>query len=176
MAGLTRPSSDEQSLGRADSRRWMAASGGGHGENWMEFVMPYDPNNIFAKILRGEIPCVKIYEDVRTLAFMDVMPQAEGHTLVIPKDPAENIFDLSPGGTAALIATTQLVAKAVKKALACPGLMLIQFERRGRRPEREARPLPHHPAHRRDRPEVPRARNGGPKLLEPIAAKIRAAL
>ena len=58
--------------------------------------MAYDDNNIFAKILRGEIPCVKVFEDDKTLAFMDVMPQAEGHVLVIPKEPAENILDLSP--------------------------------------------------------------------------------
>jgi histidine triad (HIT) family protein len=73
--------------------------------------MPYDRSNIFARILRGEIPCVKIYEDDRTLAFMDVMPQAEGHTLVVPKEDAESIFDLSTEGAMALIATTQKVAQ-----------------------------------------------------------------
>jgi histidine triad (HIT) family protein len=138
--------------------------------------MPYDPNNIFAKILRGEIPCVKIYEDARTLAFMDVMPQAEGHCLVIPKDQAENIFDLSPGGTAALIATTQLVAKAVKKALACPGLMLVQLNG-----EAAGQSVQHVHFH-----IIPRTAGidlkfharemADPKSLEPIAAKIRAAL
>ncbi len=56
--------------------------------------MAYDQNNIFAKILRGEAPCFKVYEDDMTLAFMDVMPQVEGHTLVIPKFPAEDLFDL----------------------------------------------------------------------------------
>jgi len=89
--------------------------------------MTYDPNNVFAKILRGEIPSAKVYEDERTLAFMDVMPQAEGHTLVVPKEPAENIFDLTPEGTAALIRTTQKVARAVKKALDTPGVMLAQL-------------------------------------------------
>lgn len=89
--------------------------------------MAYDPNNVFAKILRGEIPSVKIYEDDKTLAFMDVMPQADGHTLVIPKEPAENIFDLTPEGAAALIQTTQRVAKAVKNALSPPGVMLSQL-------------------------------------------------
>jgi len=138
--------------------------------------MPYDPTNIFAKILRGEIPCVKIYEDHRTLAFMDVMPQADGHVLVIPKDPAENIFDLSPGGVAALIATTQLVAKAVKKALACPGLMLVQLNG-----EAAGQSVNHVHFH-----IIPRsagidlkfhAREMVPAAsLEPIAAKIRAAL
>ena len=89
--------------------------------------MAYDTNNIFAKILRGEVPSVKIYEDDKTLAFMDVMPQAEGHTLVIPKEPAENIFELSPEGAAAMVRTTQKVANAVKKGLDAPGIMLFQL-------------------------------------------------
>jgi len=89
--------------------------------------MAYDSNNIFARILRGEIPAVKVYEDARTLAFMDVMPQADGHTLVIPKEPAENLFDLSPAGAAAMMATTQKVAKAVKKGLNVPGIMIAQL-------------------------------------------------
>ncbi len=89
--------------------------------------MPYDPNNVFAKILRGEIPSVKVYEDAHTLAFMDVMPQADGHVLVIPKENAENIYDLSPEGAAALVKTTQKVAKAVKKGLGVPGLMVAQL-------------------------------------------------
>ena len=89
--------------------------------------MAYDPNNVFAKILRGEIPSVKVYEDDKTLAFMDVMPQTDGHVLVIPKENAENIFDLSPEGAAALVKTTQKVAKAVKKGLGVPGLMIAQL-------------------------------------------------
>jgi histidine triad (HIT) family protein len=89
--------------------------------------MAYDSNNIFAKILRGEVPSVKVYEDDKTLAFMDVMPQADGHTLVIPKESAENIFDLSPEGAAAMVKTTQKVAKAVKKGLDAPGIMLFQL-------------------------------------------------
>ena len=138
--------------------------------------MAYDPNNIFAKILRNEIPCVKIYEDARTLAFMDVMPQADGHALVIPKDQAENIFDLSPGGVAALISTTQLVAKAVKKALACPGLMLVQLN--GEAAGQSVNHVHFHiiprtagidlKFHAREMVDA--------KTLEPIAAKIRAAL
>ena len=89
--------------------------------------MAYDANNIFAKILRGEVPSVKVYEDDKTLAFMDVMPQADGHTLVIPKEPAENIFELSPEGAAAMVRTTQKVAKAVKKGLEAPGVMIFQL-------------------------------------------------
>lgn len=89
--------------------------------------MAYDSNNVFAKILRGEIPSIKIYEDAKTLAFMDVMPQSDGHTLVIPKEAAENIFDLSSEGAAALMATTQKVAKAVKKGLNAPGIQITQL-------------------------------------------------
>jgi len=89
--------------------------------------MAYDTNNVFAKILRGEIPSVKVYEDEKTLAFMDVMPQADGHVLVIPKENAENIFDLSSDGAAALVKATQKVAKAVKKGLGVPGLMVAQL-------------------------------------------------
>ena len=89
--------------------------------------MAYDTNNIFAKILRGEVPSVKVYEDDKTLAFMDVMPQADGHTLVIPKEAAENLFELSPEGAAAMVQTTQKVAKAVKKGLDAPGIMLFQL-------------------------------------------------
>ena len=92
--------------------------------------MAYDNSNIFAKILRGEVPSVKVFEDDKTLAFMDVMPQADGHTLVIPKEPAENIFELSPDGAAALIKTTQKVAKAVKKGLDAPGIMISQLNGR----------------------------------------------
>ena len=89
--------------------------------------MAYDPNNVFAKILRGEIPSVKVCEDAKTLAFMDVMPQADGHVLVIPKEPAENIFEVSPEGAAAMMATTQRVAKAVKKGMGAPGIMIAQL-------------------------------------------------
>lgn len=89
--------------------------------------MAYDPDNIFARILRGEIPCVKVHEDDKTLAFMDVMPQAEGHTLIVPKEPAENLLDLSEDGAKALIAATQKVARAVKTALNAPGIHIMQL-------------------------------------------------
>jgi histidine triad (HIT) family protein len=91
--------------------------------------MSYDKGNIFAKILRGEIPCVKVYEDNKTLAFMDVMPESEGHVLVVPKEDAENILDLSAEGLAAMMATTQKIAKAVDKALQPAGILLKQYNR-----------------------------------------------
>ncbi len=89
--------------------------------------MAYDNNNIFAKILRGEIPCNKVYEDEHTLAFMDIMPQADGHTLVITKEPAETILDLSPAAAAAWIHTVQKVSAAVKTAMAVEGFVLMQL-------------------------------------------------
>ncbi len=89
--------------------------------------MSYDNENIFAKILRGELPCLKVYEDDQTLAFMDIMPQATGHTLVIPKSPATTIFDLNAAAAADLIVKVQLVAKAVKTAMNADGITLFQL-------------------------------------------------
>ncbi|MGI9308312.1 MAG: HIT family protein [Gammaproteobacteria bacterium] len=89
--------------------------------------MSYDENNIFAKIIREEIPAHKVYEDDNSLAFMDVMPQSEGHTLVIPKAAASNLFDLDPGSVASVMQTTQHVAKAVFSAFSPDGLMLNQL-------------------------------------------------
>lgn len=90
-------------------------------------AMAYDTNNIFARILRGEIPAHKVFEDEHTLAFMDVMPQADGHTLVIPKAAAADLFALPPDALAATILTTQRVARAVKKAFDAPGIMVAQL-------------------------------------------------
>jgi len=89
--------------------------------------MTYDNDNIFAKILRNEIPCIKVYEDEHTLAFMDIMPQAEGHTLVIPKESAVTIHDLSDEGAINLIKKVKLVAAAVKKGLDADGITLFQL-------------------------------------------------
>src|ERR1700754_851466 len=91
--------------------------------------MSYDKSNIFAKILRGEIPSVKVFEDNKTLAFMDVMPEAEGHVLVVPKEAAQDVLDLSAEGLAAMMATVQRVAKAVDKALEPDGIQLKQYNR-----------------------------------------------
>jgi histidine triad (HIT) family protein len=88
--------------------------------------MAYDPQNVFARILRGELPCTPLFEDQYTLAFMDLMPQTEGHALVITREPAETLFDLSPEGAAACIRTTQRVAAAVKRAFDAPGIMITQ--------------------------------------------------
>jgi Diadenosine tetraphosphate (Ap4A) hydrolase and other HIT family hydrolases len=87
----------------------------------------YDNNNVFAKILRGEIPSVKLYEDADTLAFMDVMPQAPGHLLVIPKVPSRNILDADPAVLAKLIPVVQKLAVAAKKAFDADGVFVAQF-------------------------------------------------
>ena len=89
--------------------------------------MAYDENNVFAKILRGELPCIELYEDKKTLSFMDAMPQTDGHALIVPKYKAENMLELDPEFASGLILTTQKIAKAVKKAFDCPGIFIAQL-------------------------------------------------
>ena len=89
--------------------------------------MAYDNSNVFAKILRGELPAQKVYEDAETLAFMDIMPRCEGHMLVIPKTPARNILDANPTQLAACIRTVQKVSAAAMKAFGAGGITLQQF-------------------------------------------------
>jgi histidine triad (HIT) family protein len=89
--------------------------------------MTYDTNNIFAKILRGEIPCHKIYEDEHTLAFMDVMPQVDGHCLVVPKAPSRGLLDADPKTLALVMAVIQKVATAVVKAMGADGFQIRQY-------------------------------------------------
>ena len=138
--------------------------------------MAYDNNNIFARILRGEIPAVKVFEDAKTLAFMDVMPEADGHVLVVPKEAAEDILSLSPEGLSAMMATVQKIAKAANKALAPDGILIKQYNRAAAGqsvfhihfhviPRWEGATLAPH-----GKAMVEAAR------LEPIAAKIRSAL
>lgn len=89
--------------------------------------MDYDHNNIFAKILRGEIPCHKVYEDDHVLAFMDVMPQVDGHCLVIPKTPSRNLLDTSDATLAAVMPAVRKVAAAAMKAFGKAGCQIRQF-------------------------------------------------
>jgi histidine triad (HIT) family protein len=90
-----------------------------HGASDREATMPsYDPANVFAKILRGELPCHKVYEDDRAFAFLDIMPRAPGHTLVIPKAPARNILDVAPDDLAYVMAIAQKIAKTALKIFA----------------------------------------------------------
>ena len=87
----------------------------------------YDPNNIFAKILRGELPCHKIYEDERAFVFLDIMPRAPGHTLILPKAPARNVLDVPPDDLAHVIKVAQKVAKAAMTAFDADGITIQQF-------------------------------------------------
>jgi histidine triad (HIT) family protein len=87
----------------------------------------YDQNNIFAKILRGEIPCHKVYEDYKALAFLDIMPRAPGHTLVIPKAPARNILDVAPDDLAHVMKLAQKIAQVSVRVFGADGVTLQQF-------------------------------------------------
>lgn len=89
--------------------------------------MSYDVDNIFAKIIRGDAPAIRVYEDAKTLAFMDIMPQADGHVLVVPKEAAETLMDLSVVGAHACIATTRRIAIAVRWAVAQPDVFISQM-------------------------------------------------
>jgi len=89
--------------------------------------MSYDNDNIFARILRGELPCHKVYEDADTFAFLDIMPRSDGHLLVIPKTPARNLLDASPGQMAAVMATVQKLSRAAMQAFGADGVTLQQF-------------------------------------------------
>jgi histidine triad (HIT) family protein len=136
----------------------------------------YDPNNVFAKILSGDLPSHKVYEDDRALAFMDVMPRSDGHVLVIPKKQARNILDVPPEELGYVIGVVQTVAKAVKKAMGADGLTVQQFnEEAGGQvvfhlhfhivPRKKGQPL---------RPQTGEMEN--PEVLAVNAEKIKAAL
>jgi histidine triad (HIT) family protein len=139
-------------------------------------MTPYDPDNIFGKILRGEIPAHKVYEDEHSLAFMDVMPQGEGHTLVIPKAPSRGLLDAEPQTLTAVIGTVQRVGRAVKAAFKADGLTLFQYNEPAG--GQTVFHLHFHLVPRHD--GVPLKRHEGgmadPAVLAEHAARIRAAL
>lgn len=138
--------------------------------------MSYDTNNAFARILRGEIPCIKIAETDAALAIMDIMPQAEGHVLIIPKAPAVEIFDLPDEALSAAMTLARRVARALRAALRPDGLFVGQFNGAA-----AGQTVPHVHVHL-----IPRwsgvemklhAREmADPAALEATAQKIRAAL
>jgi len=138
--------------------------------------MAYDSNNIFARILRGEAPCIKLCESDTTLTIMDVMPQSDGHVLVLPKEAAVEIYELSPQAGAECIGAVQRIAAAVRRALAPDGLLIAQFNGAA-----AGQTVPHVHFH-----VIPRwagqelrlhAREmAPPEKLEELAAKIRRAL
>lgn len=101
-----------------------ACAAGKHGRNTMT---AYDSGNVFAKILRGELPSQTIYQDERTIAIMDIMPRADGHCLAIPRAPSRNLLDIAPDDLAALIKTVQIVGTAAKQAFGADGLTVQHF-------------------------------------------------
>ena len=111
----------------------------------------YDPQNIFAKILRGELPCHKVYEDDKVLAFLDIMPRAPGHTLVLPKAPARNLLDVKPDDLAAVAVAAQKIANAAMKVFAADGITRPAVQRGRRRPGGVPPAHAHHPAQGRRR-------------------------
>jgi histidine triad (HIT) family protein len=136
----------------------------------------YDPENIFVKILKGDIPCHKIYEDEDTLAFLDIMPRTEGHALVITKEPAPDLFGISPEGLGKLMAVVQTLAPKIKDAVGADGVLIQQFNGAAAGqtvfhlhvhivPIKEGVPLKRHAGDMAD-----------PETLAAIADKIRAAL
>ena len=106
----------------------------------------YDPNNIFAKILRGELPCHKVYEDDKALAFLDIMPRAPGHTLVLPKAPARNILDVAPDDLAHVMKVAQKIAKVERGVFGADGVTRPAVQRERRRPGRVPPACARHPA------------------------------
>lgn len=136
----------------------------------------YDPNNVFAKILRGELPSHKVYEDERAFAFLDIMPRAPGHTLVIPKAPARNLLDVPPDDLAHLIMVTQRIAQTAMTVFEADGVTLQQFnEGAGGQvvfhlhfhviPRKEGVPM-----------KPPASEKARPDVLAEHAAKLKAAL
>jgi histidine triad (HIT) family protein len=114
----------EESLGKDLEADLEAELGNDMGAN---LKTAYDSDNVFAKILRGELPCHKVYEDEVALAFMDIMPRADGHVLVIPKHAARNILDADPAVLGALMARVQIIAHAALAGLNAEGISVMQF-------------------------------------------------
>ncbi len=135
----------------------------------------YDPENIFGKLLRGEIPSERLYEDDDTVAFMDIMPRSDGHLLVIPKAPCRNVLDATPEQLSAVIITVQKLALAVKSAFAADGVTVQQFNEAAGGQEvfhLHFHVLPRHEGV----PLRPAGQMGDMDAIKAHAAKIRAAL
>lgn len=136
----------------------------------------YDPNNIFAKILRGEFSCYKVYEDDHTLAFLDIMPRTPGHTLVIPKAPARNIFDITADDYGHVARTAHRIAAAARSAFAADGITIGQYSEAAG--GQVVFHLHMHVMPRHDNVGLlpPASRKEDPKVLEDNATKLIAAL
>ncbi|SRR6056297_900498 len=137
--------------------------------------MSYDDDNIFAKILRGELPCEKVYEDDATFALMDIMPRVDGHVLVIPKSPARNMLDAGTEQLSQCLATAQLIARAQIEGLGADGITVQQFNETAG--GQEVFHLHYHvlPRHEGDRLRPPGTKEK-PEVLKAHADKIRSAL
>lgn len=137
----------------------------------------YDDANIFAQILAGEAPCVKVFEDDHALAFMDVFPQSKGHCLVVPKEKARNLLELSEQGAREAILRVKKLAQAVEKALEPDGVMVAQFN--GAPAGQTVFHIHFHVIPRWDGQDI-KGHGGGekadPEALEALAERIRAAL
>jgi histidine triad (HIT) family protein len=138
--------------------------------------MAYDHNNIFAKILRGELPAYKVYEDDKAFAFLDIMPRAPGHTLVLPKSSARNILDVDPDDLAHVAKVAQKIAKAAMTAFGADGITLQQFN------EPAGGQVVFHlhvhviPRHHAVAMKPPASEKERPEVLAECAAKLKAAL
>ena len=138
--------------------------------------MAYDSENIFAKILRGEMPAFTVYENEHCLAFLDVMPQSDGHTLVLPKEPAENLYELSDAAAGRLLVTAKTVSAAIHAAFSPDGIRLMQLNG-----EAAGQTVFHFhlhivPCYRQAQARPHGERMAETALLEEHAAKIRAVL
>lgn len=138
--------------------------------------MPYDNDNIFAKILRGEMPAFTVYETGHCLAFLDVMPQSDGHTLVLPKQPAENLFELDDETAGHLLVAVRTVAGAVRDAFSPDGIRLMQLN--GEAAGQTVLHVHMHivPCYADAAPRAHAQRMAESAVLEEHAARIRAAL
>jgi histidine triad (HIT) family protein len=136
----------------------------------------YDANNIFAKILRGDLPSYKVYEDDKALAFLDIMPRAPGHSLVLPKAPARNILDIDPEDLAHVMKVAQRVAKAALEVFGADGITVQQFN------ESAGGQVVFHlhvhvvPRHDGVSMKPPASEKEKPEVLAEHAAKLKAAL
>lgn len=139
-------------------------------------MTPYDDNNIFAKILRGEIPCYQVFEDADTFAFLDIMPRTPGHTLVIPKSPARNLLDIATADLAKTIQSAQKIALAAKSAFEADGITLGQFSEAAG--GQEVFHLHFHVIPRKtgEPMKPPASIREAPEILEDHAKRLRAAL
>lgn len=138
--------------------------------------MTYDPGNIFAKILRGELPAYRVYEDDRVVAFLDIMPRVAGHTLVLPKAPARNLLDIEAEDLAAVAAVTQRIARAQMDVFAAEGITVTQHNEKAGGQEVFHLHVHVLPRHTGVELKPPLSYKEAPEVLAAQAEKLKAAL